>query len=622
MLALLPALTFGLAAWLSSRRLADWRVAFLYAALAVGVLLVTLTEGLSVIQALTAPALTAAWLGATLVFGVMILRMPHARPRWRSWLAHGERESLLVEACLPTLGLLVLILLGTAIVSAPNTVDSMAYHLARVAHWAQDQTVAPYPTNIRRQLALAPGAEFAILHLQLLSGSDRFAALPQWASMVGALVGVSAIAAQLGAPRPAQILAALVCASLPIGILQSTSTQNDYVVAFWLTCVAFIALRTSRAQDVRACLLGAVAFGVALGLAILTKATAYLFAAPLVIWFTWTTARVCGRRAWQPLLIVASLCVMLNAGFFARNLVLFGSPFGVADEGAPELRYTNDALTVPLLLSNIVRGIAVQANATPSASLNQVTASVVRDVHGWLGVDIADPRTTWDNDSVEALRPLAAFDETAASNPVHLLLLVQSLAVLAARPRSFGAQPSLYALALVAGFVLFCAILRWQPWHSRLELPLLVLASPLIATVVWRLAPQFGRVVALAATLSMLPWVTYNYARPLIGPSNIAVVSREEQYFVFRPELQSPFVDAASLLAQRDCQQIGLQAVHDQWEYALWALLPGREAGRPVRIEHIGVANSSAAFARADFTPCAVVALVDPAVNVSDASDR
>src|SRR6266542_2522369 len=202
MLALLPALTFTLAAWLSSRRLADWRVAFLYAALAVGVLLVTLTEGLSVIQALTAPALTAAWLGATLVFGVMILRMPHARPRWRSWL-------------------------GTAIVSAPNTVDSMAYHLARVAHWAQDQTVAPYPTNIRRQLALAPGAEFAILHLQLLSGSDRFASLPQWASMVGALVGVSAIAAQLGAPRPAQIFAALVCASLPIGILQSTSTQND-----------------------------------------------------------------------------------------------------------------------------------------------------------------------------------------------------------------------------------------------------------------------------------------------------------------------------------------------------------------------------------------------------------
>jgi len=160
---------------------------------------------------------------------------------------------------------------------------------------------------------------------------------------------------------------------------------------------------------------------------------------------------------------------------------------------------------------------------------------------------------------------------------------------------------------------------RREPWHTRLELPLLVLASPLIATVVWRLAPQFGRVVA---TLSMLPWVTYNYARPLIGPSNIAVVSREEQYFVFRPELQSQFVAAASQLAERDCQQIGLQAVHDQWEYALWALLRGREAGRPVRIEHIGVANSSAAFARSDFTPCAVVSLVDPAVNVSDASGR
>ena len=76
MLALLPALTFGLAAWLSNRRIADWRVAVLYAALAVGVLLVILTEGLSVIQALTGPALTAAWLVATLVLGVMIETEP------------------------------------------------------------------------------------------------------------------------------------------------------------------------------------------------------------------------------------------------------------------------------------------------------------------------------------------------------------------------------------------------------------------------------------------------------------------------------------------------------------------------------------------------------------------
>src|SRR5437764_14297858 len=107
----------------------------------------------------------------------------------------------------------------------------MMYHLARVSHWQQDASLAPYPTHILRQLYLQPGAEFVLLQLQILSGGDRLAGLVQWASMVGVLVGTSLLARDLGAHRPGALAASIVAASLPIGILEATSTQNDYVVA-------------------------------------------------------------------------------------------------------------------------------------------------------------------------------------------------------------------------------------------------------------------------------------------------------------------------------------------------------------------------------------------------------
>lgn len=37
-----------------------------------------------------------------------------------------------------------------ALFAVPTTGDSMTYHLARVAHWVQDHTVAFYPTQFVR----------------------------------------------------------------------------------------------------------------------------------------------------------------------------------------------------------------------------------------------------------------------------------------------------------------------------------------------------------------------------------------------------------------------------------------------------------------------------------------
>src|SRR5439155_14043743 len=88
---------------------------------------------------------------------------------------------------------------------------------------------------------------------------------------------------QLGAGPRAQALSALFCATIPMGILQATSTQNDYVLAFWLVCLAFTLLAALAEPANPLYLIGV---GASLGLALLTKGTAYvLVGPPLLIFF-------------------------------------------------------------------------------------------------------------------------------------------------------------------------------------------------------------------------------------------------------------------------------------------------------------------------------------------------
>ena len=72
----------------------------------------------------------------------------------------GRLPERMVVLAMCGLGAIVVMAGLTAIVAPPNTYDSMTYHLPRVMHWIQNQSVAHYPTHIPRQLHFPPGAEF------------------------------------------------------------------------------------------------------------------------------------------------------------------------------------------------------------------------------------------------------------------------------------------------------------------------------------------------------------------------------------------------------------------------------------------------------------------------------
>jgi len=588
MLIALPITAFALIMLCMVVRGSGYCQAFLGAAVCFGLLLTAATELLGLLSAITVFSLAVFW------GGVACLALLALLPAW-DW--QKIREIRLENpGLLAGIGAVLAITLLIALVSPPNNWDSMTYHMARVVHWMQSRSIAHYPTHITRQLYSPPWAEYAIMHLQILAGGDRFANLVQWFAMCGSLVGTSLIAGEFGASRRIQALAAVVTLTIPMGILQATSTQNDFVVAFWLVCFVYfgmLLLKTPR-------IFPAVAFGASLGLAILTKGTAYLFSVPFLIWILPVGLKT-GRAMFVKQLLVAGLIVIsLNAGHFWRNGNLWGNPLTTDGD-----RLTNDRFSGRAAISNLARNVASHT-WTPLSAINHLQFRGVAFVHESLDMGLSDPATTLNGQIFSPGK--TSLDEDHAGNGLHLLLAILAGIALTVRRNSLPRPLLWYALSLAGGFLLYCILLKWQPWGNRLQLPLFVLAAPLIA-LSFPLERKKSALPLLAVFMLFcsVPWLMGNETRPLWGDRSILHAKRESLYFVKRPQLESYYLHHVDQYLRRDsCATIGITSPSgNAYEYPFWALLSRRTATLP-QIEHVNIDNVSRSIPRRGFQPCFV----------------
>ena len=609
----LPILCWGLGVFFLSRRGVEWRVAFIVSAVTWGCLVVAFTEIPSLFHLLTSAGLAACWGGAVLL--VFALNYRHLRPCRMTWKYPFSRiETGLICA----MALIAIATLVTAVVAPPNNADSMAYHLARVVHWLQNRSVAHYPTHIIRQLELNPWAEFAITQFQALSGGDRLANLVQWFSMVGSMVAASLIVRQLGGGRRAQFLTGIVVVTIPMGILQASSTQNDFVVGFWLLCFLWSGMHFKEEPVPR----WALMTGASLGLAILTKGTAYLYAFPFVLWFGYAVVKGVPARRLVPLVLgIVLTALVLNSGHYARNWSLFSNPL----LSGTDTRYSNEIFSVKVTLSNIARNLSLHA-VTPFEGVNRQVEEGVRKFHALIGMDVNDPRTTFGGMtySIPRLEMRDMMHEDHSGNLLHALLAAITLVLLFCSKslRRRSSNLTLYVLGIAAGFLLFCIVLKWQPWHSRLHLPLFLIGAPAVGAMLEWLGNQwlaFG--IAAILVVAALPWTFGNVSRPLAPPPTAIVAhflhgtplpptifsfDRTLQYFTNTADLYPYFLNTALTIKAAGVRNVGLILGTDDMEYPLWALLKKVNGGVP-RLEHIAVTNPSGKIPLRNFKPDLIV---------------
>ncbi len=529
-----------------------------------------LTEILSPFHLLRRGPLIAAWLALAAVAA--------SRMHWRRPSFPAIRLRPLETAIAAIAATIVFLTAATAWLAPPNTYDAMAYHLPRVVYWAQAGSVAFFPTPYFNQVSFPPLAEYFMLHTYLLSGGDHFVNLVSAAAFAGCIVGVSAVAGAMGLASKGQALAALFCATLPNAILQASGAKNDSVLALWLVAAVYFALRRDAPFT-----------GLSCALALATKGTAYLFLPPLLLaaWLLSGRARPYRMLAWA-----AAACLVLNGPQYIRNLRLSGSPLGFDSPFADgRLPWRNRHPGWRSTVSNALRHFSEQLG-TPNPRRNRQVFDAIVGVHALLGLDPQSPDTTWNGAAFTP--PENTRHEANANNRWHLLLLAIAAAYAAWRDR----RALVYAISLLAAFLLYCFWVRWQPYGARLLLPLFIAAAPLAGLLLERIRPMLLTVLVclFLADTARLP-ALQNWTRPLRGPANLFVTRRDDNYFsdIRQHHNEASYREAVDRVARSGCNRVAIDIRRNQLEYPFQALLRER--------------NPAVSFVHAPAPACAVLCL-------------
>jgi hypothetical protein len=549
----------------------------LLAAVAMGVVVVIGIELCSRAHAITRVPMA--------LVGVVALAAALAVYRRESGAVARDGRAILLWAIVAVVGVVTL---AIAVVAAPNTWDSMTYHLPRVAHWAAQRSVEHYPTSIDRQLWQPPFAEyFVLLPWVVLGGSDRLANLPSWLAGAGCVVAAVEIARLLGLSVRGRALAALAVATAPTVVLEATSTQTDLVAALWIAIVAYLAI----AETVRpTCDAGTYAWlGAAAGLAVGSKGTALPLALP---WIAIALVPALGAGRWRRAVtggaLVGVMSLALDAGHFLRNTMIFNGPLGPPNVQAL-LRPAS--LAPQVVAGNLVANLLVHLG-TPWEPVNAWLANAVAAAHRAVGLDTAVLYPFFGGFRVERWTT----HENVAGNPVHLLLALVGAVVAAWTWRATGRAGRTYLVGVALSLVLFAAAVRWQPFNARLETPLFVLLAPALAALVVRLGPLAASGAVAALVVASVPALVMNATRPIVavdgivlpGVTSVFRASRSEQYFASRRDALVPFEHLGAALGAARCPRLALASGYDGFEYPLWLV------AAPLAPESVFVVNSSA----------------------------
>ena len=447
----------------------------------------------------------------------------------------------------------------------PNTWDSMTYHMGRVAHWIQFQSVEYFPTNINRQNEMGPGAEYLILFLQLLTRGDLLANFVQLFSFFILIPSFFYLLKTYRVPKKLTAPILLLTLTTPMLLFQAVTTQNDLVCSVMTLAIIITSNRllNGEARNIR--LKDYSLLGICIASGFLVKPTALIAASPFILFgvliqgINLTTSRQIKKNLIGALILVTVIALVAGPDIWRK------------------VRYSHSHVEVYPLLSS------------------------------WNAERLRNPLTitgqhlSWPELTQKALQRIGYTKDLGYStnvfhphqdfigNPVQLIIIAfLTLLTLLSFPLVLLKAKKRMALFCVSvsplvSWILFGFIVKNQPWISRLQLPIFLLL-PCSCILLSQLLKynkkwlQLFRVILSSAAIFSLMFsftaLARNKSRSL-QLSNFfqGIASREDGYYTSQilKEEHNLIIETAKKL---QCRQVGLLSFGDTCDYPLtWRLM-------------------------------------------------
>ena len=553
------------------------RLAFIKSSLTICLLVVIFTESLSFYNCISSTFIILFWaiisVGSISIF-IYITRRSNTKllkSVLRRIIDFYKILSLFDKLYLALTGIILVTLFFTSFCINSNW-DSYTYHLPRVEHWIQHKNTDFYPTNDIRQLYFAPFSEYFVLNLKLLSGNSAFVNLVQFFSWFNCLLLVSLIAKQFNLNYKGQILAIVFASTIPMGILQATTTQTDLVVSFFLVSFVYFgySLLTSKVYSFN----NIFFMSTSLSLGILTKATFIIFASPFCLIFGLLLLKRFKYKALR-ILIIATLTIILINGFFLwRNYEQFGSPLGPQKKTSYFIASANEEMGFKVMASNSIKNLGLHLSV-PLNSWNSAIDKIVSAFHDFMNFPLNARTTNLYNCNYKTTFIL---HHDGVGNFSYTVLFLLSLIYLIIRAKAHSGLVLTFILSILIGFFFFAYILKWQTWQTRLDLPLFFLISPVLAYFLFLLKREtITNLIGMAfLTVAILVLFIFEPIKPVFGKNSLFLKNSNSYILGYNSASK-----IATELASNRIRNVGLILGNDSWEWQYWLL------SKNVRFEYI-----------------------------------
>lgn len=603
-----------------------------------------LTNLLSILHIMTRAVDFVAWLVISIIFAFLYGKNKNERTleklsvvkMFQNGANHtGEKsksEKALIWIMLAILGILSLVLLFGAIFTVPYNYDSMTYHLARIGYWIDHKSVAHYITNIDRQVYSPVLAEYNLLHMMLLSGNDTFLNFFQYFCMFASAYFIYKCAQKLGVNQLFSFFGAFIFMLMPLTISQSITTQNDLFAALIfilfvyklldVICYDKIILNAEQTLDI-------VMLGLLVGYAYLAKTSV---CASMVMFMPWLLiARLRKKDDFKKLIgcveialagIVVTISETLIRTFLSSGSLMTSTASGNIMVATKNVKY---------IIVNILKNFSMLITQNYYRPLNgfiyriaigageKLQVEVNHEAIAFHGFDFLHHMNMGDDMYSHDKTPSAFVAYLAVIAGVILIGMIvvavfkrlahRKIQEISSRGNQIKQEISSsdnqinqeisigFAISawLSLGFIM--ALLRWQPWGTRLMYPALAVTVIMSVNMLYCLMRHWKKPVTAAvlgilivlATMLAVPSVSYNL-QPAVEFVKGGCQNRINQYFKSNHR-EDGYTKMIELVQNDQAKDIGLIISGDGYDYPLWLML--RKDYPEAKLRHLIKENAS-----------------------------